>query len=57
MNLLCNRGWHLFKRAYRHGDLKVCRHCGHEKRLTWATVADPELAGRQLAKPKTRGRA
>lgn len=57
MNLLCSRNWHLWKRAYRYGDLKVCRSCGKEKRLTWATVTDPELAGRQLARAKTRGQA
>jgi len=57
MKLLCNRGWHAWKRAYRDGDLKVCRSCGKEHRLTWATVNDPELHGRQLGRAKTRGQA
>jgi hypothetical protein len=32
-----------------------CERCGERKRVRFAQIADPALAGRQLTRPKTKG--
>jgi hypothetical protein len=55
MNLICRLGWHHYQPAYRDGRVDVCTHCTSERRISWTPIADPELKGRQLYRPKTRG--
>jgi len=53
--ILCRFKIHIYRKIQRAGTVKQCRFCPHEKRLTWATIPNPDFAGRQLTRAKTRG--
>lgn len=55
MRLLCRIGLHKRRMEYRSGRVEVCLRCSREERLTWDVIPNPELAGRQLSRPRTRG--
>lgn len=55
MSILCRVGLHARRFEYRAGRVELCPRCGREKRHTWEAIPNPELAGRQLSRPRTRG--
>lgn len=55
MNLRCSLHIHAFSEKDEHGRI-TCHRCGKRKPVVFAAIPDPELAGRQLARRKTRGR-
>lgn len=55
MSLLCRLGLHKTRMESRAGRVEVCARCGCEKRHSWSPIPNPELAGRQLTRPRTRG--
>ena len=52
--LLCKLNHHAFREVDEFGRIS-CERCGERKRVRYAQIVDPELAGRQLTRPKTRG--
>lgn len=56
MTLLCRINRHRYTETDQHGRI-TCERCGKRKPVVFQTIADPELAGRQLARAKTRGQA
>lgn len=55
MSLRCRLSLHRYRERDEHGRVTCCR-CGKRLAVVYATVPDPEIAGRQLTRPKTRGR-
>jgi hypothetical protein len=56
ISLRCSWNIHKFTEVDEHGR-EFCERCGERKRVRYAQIVDPELAGRQLNRPKTRGQA
>jgi hypothetical protein len=50
----CRFGFHAYTERDEHGRI-TCERCGRRKPVVFATIPDPDLVGRQLTRPKTRG--
>jgi hypothetical protein len=51
----CKLGIHAYTERDEHGRI-TCERCGRRKPVVYPTIYDPDLVGRQLTRPKTRGR-
>lgn len=52
--ILCRLNRHRFTETDHAGRI-TCERCGKRKPVVFAPIPDPDLVGRQLARPKTKG--